>query len=174
MQRTIGRIGRAHGIRGEVNVDIRTDEPGQRFAPGSSVVVGSRALTIKAARQHGSKMVIAFDGVTDRNSAETLHGAIVTVDVDPAVLPGDPEEFYDHQLIGLQVRTVSGGEAGVVEQVLHLPAQDTLLIRCDAREIMVPFVAALVPEVDVAGGYVVVADIPGLLDPDAADGAGAP
>ncbi len=172
MERVVGRIGRAHGIRGELNVDIRTDEPGRRFAPGSSVNAGGRLLLVKSSRQHSGKMVVAFEGVNDRDAAEALHGRILTADVDPAVLPDDPEEFYDHQLIGLAARTPAGQVIGTITEVLHLPAQDTLAISHDDHEFLVPFVANLVPEVNVADGYVVVADVPGLLDPDDADIAG--
>lgn len=172
MERVVGRIGRAHGIRGELNVDIRTDEPGRRFAPGSSVSADGRLLLVRSSRQHSGKMVVAFEGVTDRDAAEALHGRMLTADVDPAVSPDDPEEFYDHQLIGLAVRTQAGQAVGTITEVLHLPAQDTLAISHDSHEFLVPFVAELVPEVNLADGYVVVADVPGLLDPDAADIAG--
>ena len=174
MQRVVGRIGRAHGIRGELNVEIRTDEPERRFAPGSSVVADGKTLTIKSSRAHSGRLVVAFVGVASRDSAEELHGTTLYAEVDPAVLPTDPEEFYDHQLVGLAVRTSAGVEAGTVEQVLHLPAQDTLALRVDDREILVPFVLELVPEIHVADGYLVVADIPGLLNPDEAERAGQP
>ncbi|MBK5217902.1 MAG: ribosome maturation factor RimM [Propionibacteriales bacterium] len=172
MQRVVGRIGRAHGIRGELNVEIRTDEPERRFAPGSSVVADGKTLTVKSARTHSGRLVVAFVGVAGRTAAEALHGTTLYVEVDPAVLPADPEEFYDHQLVGLAVRTSTGDEVGTVERVLHLPAQDTLTVRNGDDEILVPFVLDLVPEVHVADGYLVVADIPGLLNPDKAERAG--
>ncbi len=172
MERVVGRIGRAHGVRGELNVDIRTDEPGRRFAPGSSVKADSRLLLVRSSRQHSGKMVVAFEGVNDRDAAEALHGRILTTEVDPAVSPDGPEEFYDHQLIGLAVHTPVGQAVGSITEVLHLPAQDTLAISRDDHEFLVPFVNELVPEVNLVDGYVVVADVPGLLDLDAADIAG--
>ena len=107
---------------------------------------------------------MTFAEVADRNVAEAVRGLLLAVDVDPAEVPEDPEEFYDHQLVGLRVVTSDGADVGELAEVVHGPAQDLLSVRAaDGREILVPFVAALVPEVDVAGGRVVVEDLPGLL-----------
>lgn len=170
MKVVIGRIGRAHGIRGELGVDIRTDEPERRFVPGSSVMYDGGTLTITTVRHHSGRLLVRFEGFNDRTAAETLHGKILELDIDAAELPDDPEEFYDHQLVGLEVRA---GERviGTVAQIIHMPAQDTLAIIADGREILVPFVLDLVPEVDVRGGFVRVADVPGLINPDDADSA---
>ncbi|MGI8614875.1 MAG: ribosome maturation factor RimM [Nocardioidaceae bacterium] len=173
MEVVVGRIGRAHGIRGEVGVEIRTDEPQRRFRPGAVLRPDPSSrptLTVRASRPHGERLLIAFHEVPDRTSAETLRGAMLLVDVDEEESPEDPEEFYDRQLVGLVVRPSAGGvlgaPSGEVTEVLHLPVQDVLLVRTvDGREAMVPFVAALVPEVDVAAGHVVVRDLPGLLEP---------
>jgi len=97
-----------------------------------------------------------------------LHGAFLEVEIDPAEVPDEDDAFYDHQLMGLRV-LVAGAERGTVREVLHLPAHDSLLIDVDGRRVQVPFVAALVPEVDIEAGTLTVADRPGLLDPDAAD-----
>jgi 16S rRNA processing protein RimM len=172
MQVVIGRIGRAHGIRGELNVDIRTDEPERRFAPGSSVVCGSRTLTVASARHHGGRLVVAFKEVPDRTAAEKLHGTVLEAVVDPDDTPDDPDEFYDHQLVGLEVRSDAGGAVvGTVTGLVHLPYQDTLTVAVDGREVFVPFVTELVPVVDVAGGFVTVKDVEGLLDPTRAENA---
>ncbi len=175
MQVVIGRIGRAHGIRGELNVDIRTDEPERRFAPGSSVVCGPRTLTVATARHHGGRLVVAFTEVPDRNAAEALHGTILEAVIDPEDTPEDPDEFYDHQLVGLEMRRVDsrGGfeVVGTVTGLVHLPHQDTLTVDVDGREVFIPFVTELVPVVDVAGGFVTVADVEGLLDPTQAENA---
>jgi 16S rRNA processing protein RimM len=165
----IGRIGRAHGIRGELNVDIRTDEPERRFAPGSSIICGGRTLTVASSRHHSGRLIVAFREVPDRTAAEELHGSILETEVDETERPDDPEEFYDHQLVGLHVRRHDDAVVGTVTSVMHLPEQDTLVIDADGREVLVPFVTALVPTVDVAEGYVRLADVAGLLDPDAAD-----
>jgi 16S rRNA processing protein RimM len=173
----VGRIGRAHCIRGEVSIDLMTDEPERRFAPGSSVVVrprsgAARAMGIRGTRPHQGRLLVTFDGIPDRTAAEALRGAQVVVEVDESERPDDPEEFYDHQLVGLRV--VSGGsERGTVKEVLHLPAQDMLAVtRADGVEVLVPFVAALVTDVDLDGGVVHVAEIQGLLDPELSDDAG--
>jgi len=172
MQVVIGRIGRAHGIRGELNVDIRTDEPDRRFAPGSSVVCGARTLTVSSARHHGGRLVVAFAEIPDRNAAEALHGTVLEAVIDPEDTPDDPDEFYDHQLVGLQVR--SGDDVvGTVTGLVHLPYQDTLTVDVDGREVFIPFVTELVPVVDVVGGFVTVADVEGLLDPAKAENAAA-
>ena len=165
----IGRIGRAHGIRGELNVEIRTDEPERRFAPGSSIICGGRTLTVESSRHHSGRLIVAFDGVPDRTAAEHLHGSILEAEVDETERPDDPDEFYDHQLVGLRVHRPDDTVVGTVTSVVHLPEQDTLVVDADGREVLIPFVTALVPTVEVAEGYVRLADVAGLLDPDAAD-----
>lgn len=164
----IGRIGRAHGIRGELNVDIRTDEPERRFAAGSSVVCGDRTLTVASARHHSGRLVVSFKEIPDRTAAETLHGRMLEAEIDPVETPDDPDEFYDHQLVGLEARS---GDAvvGTVTGIVHGPYQDTLTIDVDGREVFVPFVTALVPVVDVRGGFVTINEVEGLLDPDKAE-----
>ena len=165
----VGRIGRAHGIRGELNVEIRTDEPERRFAPGSTVFCGGRPLIVASSRHHSGRLLVAFREVADRTAAEQLHGSILEAEVDEAERPDDPEEFYDHQLIGLQARAADDAAVGTVTSVVHLPHQDTLVVDADGREVLVPFVSALVPTVDLSAGFVRLADVPGLLDPDAAE-----
>ncbi|MBC7596175.1 MAG: ribosome maturation factor RimM [Kineosporiaceae bacterium] len=168
MKVVIGRIGRAHGIRGELNVDIRTDEPERRFAPGSSVVYDGGRLIITTARHHSGRLVVRFKGFDDRNAAETLHGKVLELEVDADELPEDPEEFYDHQLVGLEVRA-GDRVIGKVAELIHMPAQDTLAIETESGEILVPFVLDLVPEVDLRAGFLRIADVPGLINPDDAE-----
>ncbi|MGW1346400.1 ribosome maturation factor RimM [Kribbella sp. NPDC002412] len=170
---TVGRIGRAHGIRGEVGVDVRTDEPDRRFADGATVVTSSkvpRTLTVEASRWHSGRLLVKFVEVPDRTAAEQLRNLVVQSEVDGDERPEDPDEYYDRDLIGLAVRTADGAEAGEVIDVVHLPSQDLLEIRRPAgNAVLVPLVEALVPELNVDKGYVVVADRPGLLDPEGAD-----
>lgn len=168
MRVVVGRIGRAHGIRGDLSVDPRTDEPERRFAVGSSVLCRDRELTITASRPHSGKLLVTFAEVPDRTAAEQLHGALLEVEIDPDEVPEDDDAFYDHQLIGLAVQ-VDGASRGRVLDVLHLPAHDTLLVEVDGRRVQVPFVEALVPEVDLDAGTVTVVDRPGLLNPEEAD-----
>jgi 16S rRNA processing protein RimM len=164
----IGRIGRAHGIRGELNVDIRTDEPERRFAPGSPVVCGTRTLTVARARHHGGRLVVAFKEIPDRTAAEALHGTVLEAEVDPLDVPADPDEFYDHQLVGLEART-GDRVVGTVTGIVHSPHQDTLTIDIEGREVFVPFVTEIVPVVDVPGGFVTINEVAGLLDPAEAE-----
>jgi 16S rRNA processing protein RimM len=175
MQVIVGRIGRPHGIRGEVGVEVRTDEPDRRFAVGARVLtdtVPARTLTVTSARWHGGRLLVGLAGVPDRTAAEALRNVVVLSEVDDEEKPADPDEFYDRDLVGLTVRDETGAEVGSVATVVHLPAQDLLEVaRADGRTALVPLVADLVPTVDVAGGFLVVADRPGLLDPDAADAA---
>jgi 16S rRNA processing protein RimM len=171
----VGQIGRAHGIKGEVSVHLRTDEPDRRFAVGA--VLSTEAprsasqgrpgsLTVAATRWHQSRLLVRFAEVTDRTRAEAVRGLSLLADVDADEVPADPEEFYDHQLVGLGVVTTDGRDVGEIAAVLHGAGQDLLTVRTPAgTEVLVPFVSQLVPEVDVAAGRVVVADRPGLLTP---------
>ncbi|MGE3811403.1 MAG: ribosome maturation factor RimM [Candidatus Nanopelagicales bacterium] len=178
MQLVVGRIGKPHGIRGELTVEVRTDAPEIRFAPGSVLATDPARvgpLTVAAARWHSGRLLLRVEGVADRNAAEALRGVVVSAEVPDDEQPDDPEEFYDHQLRGLAVVTVDGAEVGAVDAVVHLPAQDLLSVRRpDGREVLVPFVSAIVPEIDVEAGRVVIAPPPGLLDLDEAETAGAP
>lgn len=175
----VGRIGRAHGVRGEVSVDVRTDEPDRRFAVGTSLRLAPArrypTLTVAAVRPHAGRLLVTFEQVPDRTAAEQLRGATLAVDVDESERPEDPEEFYDHQLVGLEVHQEAAGVVGTVNSVLHLPGQDVLAVRrTDGREVLVPFVTDIVPVVDLAAGHVVVLDRVGLLEPEqsATDAAG--
>ena len=107
--------------------------------------------------------MVKFEEIADRTAAEASRGTELTCPVDPAEMPDDPDEFYDHQLAGLRVETTDGDVVGELERVLHGAAQDLLVIRTPDREVLFPFVSALVPEVDVAGGRIVIDDKPGLL-----------
>ena len=170
MRVVVGRIGRAHGIRGEIAIDVRTDEPDRRFAPESTLIAGDRTLTVSRTRWHSGRLLAAFLEVADRTAAENLRGTMLEAEVDPEDLPAGEGEFYDRQLIGLEVRNAADTVIGTVVGVTHHDEQDTLVVqRGPDVEVLVPFVTAIVPTVDVAGGYVVVADVPGLLDQDQAE-----
>jgi 16S rRNA processing protein RimM len=167
----VGRIGKPHGLHGEVTVEVRTDEPERRFALGTTVRAerprGAASawdeLTVVATRWHRSTLLVRFEEVTDRTAAEASRGLLLHATVDASESPDDPEEFYDHQLVGLVAEDLDGRPLGEVAAVLH-GAQDVLQIRTpDGRDALVPFVTALVPEVDLMGGRVVVADRPGLV-----------
>jgi 16S rRNA processing protein RimM len=180
----VGRIGKPHGIRGEVTLDVRTDEPERRFAPGTTLRAEAPAgadrrpssLTVARARWHQSTLLVTFEELADRNAAEAARGTVLHATIGLDETPDDPEEFYDHQLVGLDVVDVDGTSLGTVKALVHGSAQDLLTVRtADGRDALVPFVTALVPEVDLEAGRVVVADRPGLVSPfpdDAADEAG--
>jgi 16S rRNA processing protein RimM len=189
MQIAVGQVVRAHGIRGEVLVAVRTDEPGARFAPGSVLPTEPPErgpLTVAAARWHSGRLIVAFEGIGDRTAAEGLRGTLLILDPAQITSLSDPDEFYDHELIGLGVVTAAGDPVGVVADVLH-HGQDLLVVRRDgapgqvtpaqvtresrgreAAEALVPFVSAIVTDVDVAAGRLVIDPPPGLLDPDEA------
>ena len=156
----IGRIGRPHGVRGEVTIAPATDDPDARFAVGNrlSTDPASRGpLTVTGFRRSGRMLVLAFDGFADRDAAETLRGVALTVDASTLPVPDDPDEFYDHQLIGLAVQDSGGAALGEVVDVLHPPAAPVLAVRRpDGSEELVPFVSAIVPVVDLDAGRLVV------------------
>jgi 16S rRNA processing protein RimM len=162
----VGRIGRAHGVRGDLFVEPLTDEPEHRFADGANLTTDTgQTLTVQFTKWHSGKFIVHFIDVDDRTSAENLHHENVSVEVDPMQLPEDPDEFYDHQLAGLKVQDVSGNVIGAITEVIHLPAQDLLAVAlADNREVLIPFVSHIVPEVNVAQGFVVISPPPGLID----------
>jgi len=182
MQLIVGQIFRAHGIRGEVTVDPRTDEPDARFAVGSVLVTDSSVvrrlapvpdgawqvpatLTVESVRPHQGKLLVVFEGIYDRNLADELKGVLLTVDSAEVPPSDDPEEFNDHQLVGLAAVDPDGKPLGEVVRIDHAPASDLLVVRQpDGRTSLVPFVTAIVPEVDLAGGRVVVTAPEGLFD----------
>lgn len=168
MQLVVGRVGRAHGLRGEVALDVRTDDPDTRFADGSRLVTDPPErgpLTVAGTRWHSGRLLVRFAGVDDRSAAEALRGTELVVDSDDLPPLADPEEFYDHQLEGLAVVTVDGRDLGAVAEVLHPPGGDLLVVRDAAgREVLLPFVAAMVPAVDLAAGRLVADPPPGLVE----------
>ena len=164
----VGTIGRAHGLRGEVSVHVRTDEPERRFTPGASLRVGDRPRTVASARWHSGTLLLGLEGVTDRTAAEALRGRELWADVPADEAPPDEGEYWDRQLVGLEVRDAAGAVAGTIGEVLHLPAHDVLVVRTSGGDRLVPFVSEVVPVVDLEAGHVRVADIGGLLsDEDA-------
>lgn len=165
----VGRIGKPQGIRGEVTVEVRTDEPEARFAVGAELLTDPAErgpLVVDAARDQNGRLVVLFEGVPDRTAAEALRGTLLLVDAATLPLPEDPDVFLDVQLQGLVAELLDGSRVGTVTEVLHLPHGDVLAVRRDdgPGEVLVPFVAAMVPTVDVAGGRVVLDPPEGLLD----------
>ncbi|WP_299299968.1 ribosome maturation factor RimM [uncultured Brachybacterium sp.] len=165
---TVATIGRAHGLRGEVALILRTDQPEERLQNGTAfdvVVAGRpRTLTVGRIRRQQDRWYLSFDEVADRTDAEALRGVDLVIAVDAEQeADEDPEAWYPSQLKGLVVRHVDGRELGTVMGVEHYPAQDLLVVRTlDRRRVQLPLVEQLVPEVDLEAG-VVIADPPGGL-----------
>jgi 16S rRNA processing protein RimM len=169
----VGRIGKPHGVRGEVTVEVRTDEPERHFVAGvrlraqppAGSASGLTTLEVVASRWHQSTLLVTFAEIGDRTAAEGARNTLLVAEVPADRSPEDPEEYYDHQLVGLRVVDLDGAAIGEVSGVVH-GAQDLLEVRAtDGRPTLVPFVAELVPEVDIPAGRIVVADRPGLVAP---------
>jgi 16S rRNA processing protein RimM len=164
----VGRIGKPHGLRGEVTVEVRTDDPEGRFAPGAVLAADPPErgpLTVISANSGNGRMVLWFREARDRAAAEALRNTLLVIEMDPDEPTGDPDEYYDHQLVDLAVVTVDGREVGTVAEMLHITGQDLLAVRRpDGREVLIPFVAQIVPKVDLKHGTVVVDPPDGLLE----------
>jgi 16S rRNA processing protein RimM len=167
----VGRLTKAHGLKGALKIELYTDDPDRRFTPGATfdlqVPTSSpwhgKTLELIELRWYNGNPVGFFEGVADRTAAESLAKAILWVDHDPALLPDEPDAWYDYQLVGLRALR-DGAEVGTVARVDHLPAQDLLAIATASGEVLVPFVAAIVPSVDIAAGTVTLTPPPGLFE----------
>lgn len=167
MQLQVARIGKPHGIRGEVTVQVMTDAPEDRFVPGTELTVEPASkgpLTVISARWNKDILLLGFEEVVDRNGAEELRGAMLSVDTEALDDEDDDEGWYEHELVGLQVR-VGDDVVGTVSGLRTLTVQDLLVVEdTQGREVLVPFVEAIVPEVNVEGGYVLITPPPGLFE----------
>jgi 16S rRNA processing protein RimM len=179
----VARIGRAHGLRGEVSVEVRTDAPDERFVDGAVLHVedgprrralvatgGPTALTVTRVRDNNGTLLLTFAEVCDRSAAESLRDVMLEAEV--AEQSDEPDAWYDHELVGLTVTDPAGATLGEVIEVQHPGAQDLLVVRTlrgEAR--LVPFVQAIVPEVDLVARRIVMVAPPGLLEdlPEPAD-----
>ncbi|HWA68131.1 MAG TPA: ribosome maturation factor RimM [Mycobacteriales bacterium] len=168
MQLVVGRIVKAHGIAGEVAVEVRTDDPEHRFAPGSSLDTDPSErgpLVVVRSRWHSGRLLVTLRDVTDRNLAEALRGTVLVADSQSSLAVDDADDYWDHDLVGLRAHTVAGLELGDVCDVLHPPGPPVLVIaRPEAGEVLVPFVRELVPTVDLVARRVLIDPPEGLLD----------
>ena len=170
-QLRVGRLTKAHGLKGAIKVELYTDEPERRFVPGARFILqvptGSpwhgKTIELVELRWYNGHPVAFFAGVDDRTAAEGLVKAILWVDHDPSATPEDEDAWFDHQLVGLAVIRDSV-KVGVVSRIDHFPAQDLLTVLTDSGEVLVPFVKAIVPVVDVASGTITVTPPPGLFE----------
>lgn len=156
----VGRIGRAHGIQGEVTVEVRTDRPNERFALGKQLATDPESrgpLTISRSHNHSGTLLLGFNEITDRNQAEALRNTLLLADVDPAESNDSPDNFHISQIVGCAVVDSSGQPLGTVVDVLTLPAQDTLVIDRNGDEFLIPFVKAHVPDIDLKNRVVTIA-----------------
>jgi 16S rRNA processing protein RimM len=171
-QLLVARIGKPHGLLGEVTVQLHTDDPQRRFAAGAvlatQAAAGSgvpRQLTVRSTRVHRGIWLVAFEGVPDRTGAESLRGTRLFVDASEGLPEDDDEGWYEDELAGLAAVTVDGQEVGTVTALQTRAAQDLLVVRLAAGgEALVPFVESIVPVVDIPGGRVVLDPPPGLLE----------
>ncbi|MEN3320688.1 MAG: rRNA processing protein RimM [Mycobacterium sp.] len=170
MDLVVGRVVKAHGIAGEVIVEVRTDDPDIRFVAGSSLRGRpSRGgpesrYVIESVRDHGGRLLVRLGGVVDRNAAESLKGTLFVVDSEDLPPIEDPDEFYDHQLEGLHVVTTTGTAVGSVAEVLHTAAGELLSVRTEEGEVLVPFVSAIVTSVSLADQTIEIDPPEGLLE----------
>ncbi|KJR04882.1 ribosome maturation factor RimM [Gordonia sihwensis] len=172
MDLVIGRVVKTHGVRGEVVVDIRTDDPAGRFAVGTrlrgraprTAGGGETEYEVTAARMHAGRLLLSLAGIGGRDEADRLRGTLFVIDAADVDSGDDPDEFYDHELEGLPVATVGGANVGTVKEVLHLPGGELLSVTTgDGREVLVPFVREIVPTVTREGIEIDPPD--GLIDP---------
>lgn len=166
----VGRLTKAHGLKGAIKIEMYTDDPDRRFVPGAVFglqVPGSspwsgKTLELIELKWFNSHPVAFFKDVLDRSAAETLLKAILLIDRDPDEQP-EEDAWYDHQLVGLKVIR-EGVEVGTVTRLDHFPAQDLLHVETSSGDIMVPFVKAIVPSVDIAAGTITVTPPAGLFE----------
>jgi 16S rRNA processing protein RimM len=168
----VGRIGRPHGVRGLLTVEVRTDDPDLRFVPGAVLLTDPPArgpLTVMGRKWHSGTLLLQLAGPAgevygNREAADSLRNTVLLVPLDSLPEIEDPDSYYDHQLVGLTVRLPDDSVVGEVTAVRH-EAQDLLVVRrAGAPEALIPFVSAIVPRVDVAGGFLVVDPPEGLLE----------
>jgi 16S rRNA processing protein RimM len=172
MDLVVGRVVKAHGVTGEVVVEIRTDDPDIRFAPGTSLRGRpSRGgpegrYVVESSREHSGRLLVRLEGVANRNAADALRSVLFVVDTEELPPIEDPDEFYDHQLEGLHVVTTTGTAVGSVAEVLHTAAGELLSVRTDEGEVLVPFVSAIVTSVSLADQKIEIDPPDGLLELD--------
>lgn len=167
MRVVVGRIGKPHGLRGQVTIEVRTDEPEERFAPGAVLLSDGLfpALTVASIHWHSGRLLVSFVGCEDRGDAERLRGTILEVERSADHRPQDPDEFYDSALMGCSVVTLDGSEVGIVSEVVHLPSQELLSVTTPSGgEVLIPFVSSIVPTVDISTRIITVNPPAGLLD----------
>ncbi|MDO5034175.1 MAG: ribosome maturation factor RimM [Actinomycetaceae bacterium] len=160
----VGVVGAAHALKGEVYLDVRTDSPEERFFEGAVLrKEGGGSLTVKSLRVHKGRLVVRFEEVSDRNGAEAIRGTRLVI--DSAEVEEEEDAWYPHELVGMDVRTVDGEPRGTLKDFIPGAAQDLLVVEWEGREVLVPFVYEIVPEV-LEDERVILIDPPGGLFDD--------
>jgi len=162
----VARIGRAHGVNGEATIEVRTDLPEERFIVGSVLVTEPSTfgpLTISSVRNHNGTLLLGFKEVKDRTAVEKLRDVLLLADVDISE-GGDDDNFHIQELLGCRVVTDAGIEVGIMTDLVQLPGQDLLAVNHNGREILIPFVLEIVPEIDVENKVITITPPEGLLD----------
>ena len=167
----VGRLVKAHGLKGAIKLELYTDSPDQRFKPGQILELQvpetsdwfGKTITVSELRFYNQSPVLFVEGIEDRSKAETLIKAILLIETETDILPEEPEAWYDHQLVGLKA-LVGQESVGTVIRVDHMPAQDLLAIETANGEVLVPFVKQIVPEVDIKSGQLVLTPPEGLFE----------
>ena len=163
----VGRIGRAHGVLGEATIEVRTDVPDERFYIGAKLFTDPEKfgpLTIASARDHNGILLLKFEGVNTRSEVEALRDTLLKAEIDMSQENQHEDEFHVQQLIGLTVVTENGEEVGQITDVLNLPGQDVLVVAAGEREVLIPFVLEIVPEINLETGVITIVPPEGLLD----------
>ena len=163
MQLVVGRIGRAHGVLGEATVQVQTDDPDVRFKVGAKLSLDNgKDLTIRSARWHNQILLLAFDGIIDRNQIEELRDQMISAEVDITSL--SPGEYHYQQLLGCQVFLQSDELIGEVDEIVKLPGQDLLSVAKNGKKVLIPMVKKIIISIDVTAKKIVVDPPEGLLD----------
>lgn len=167
MQVVVGRLGRPHGVHGEFNVEVLTDDPQKRFSKGSTFTLekSKKLLTVASVRFGNKKLYVRFEEVGDRTEAEKYKGDYLQLILQESEVPKSGNEFYDQQLIGLIAKDVNKNELGKVVEVVHAPLQDLLVVKAlNNKEVLVPFVDQIVPQVEITEGWILITPPAGLFD----------
>ena len=167
MDLVVGRLGRPHGVHGEISVEVRTDEPELRFAKGSklSIKESNNQLTVLSSRWHQEKMLVKFEEITDRDRANEIKGKTLTIKIDPNSIETKKDQYYEFQLAGLKVIDKNDKTLGKIKEVITNLAQDLLVVETvDKREVLVPFVKQIVTNVDLDKKQVIMDPPTGLFD----------
>lgn len=162
----VGRIGRAHGIRGEATIEVRTDDPDSRLAVGAILQTEPAKkgpLTIASGRVHNGTLLLSFAGIPDRTAVEKLRDVLLIADVDVGAESDGDDSFHISQIIGCEVYLTNGVKVGIVSDVLSSAAQDTLVVTANGIQKLIPFVDEIVPDVDITNRRIVITPPEGLL-----------